>query len=57
MKCVVALFFPRLSMTKATVIFNFLLAIKATWPSGGWSAGILCDLEEPSSIFSLFSDR
>ena len=58
MKFVVAFFFPRLPITKATINFQFPLAIKAEWSSGGserWD----CDPEEPSSIFSLllFSDR
>ena len=41
MKFVVAFFFPRLPITKATINFQFPLAIKAEWPSGGQSAGIV----------------
>ena len=29
-------FFPRLPITKATINFQFPLAIKAEWPSGGY---------------------
>ena len=31
----VAFFFPRLPITKATINFQFPLAIKAEWSSGG----------------------
>ena len=41
MKFVVAFFFPCVPITKATINFQFPLAIKAEWPSGGQSAGIV----------------
>ena len=56
-KCVVAFFFPRLSVTKAC---NYYFSVPSChqsrvveWRLEGWNY----DPEEPSSIFSLFSDR